>query len=314
MSTRVVQTAISLAALAAVVWWATRQERPELPASGTGGALLALALTLYAAATLARGERWHQILERGRVGLARAETYRLTTVGYMGNNVLPARGGDLLRVFLLGPVAGIRKREALGTVVAERLLDVLALAFIFVVVGVGVLRELAVPGSPGVVAGALAAVTLAALAGVLVARAAGALERVREFARPLLAATRNLVSAHGAALLTLSVILWTLEALVYLAVARVVDLELGVFGALYVVALTNLFALVPAAPGYVGTFDAAVVFGARSLGAGGSEAIAYLLLLRFVLFVPITLVGLVFLLRRYGGWSGYRTARVEAGA
>ena len=57
-------------------------------------------------------------------------------------------------------------------------------------------------------------------------------------------------------------------------------------------ALTNLFALIPAAPGYVGTFDAAVIFACNSLDASGSDALAYLVMLRFVLFVPITVVGL----------------------
>jgi len=87
--------------------------------------------------------------------------------------------------------------------------------------------------------------------------------------------------------------------------------ELGLLDALYVVALTNLFALVPAAPGYVGTFDAAVLFALDSLGASGSQALSYLVVVRFVLFVPITVVGLVFLLTRYGGWSRLRAARLD---
>jgi uncharacterized membrane protein YbhN (UPF0104 family) len=84
-------------------------------------------------------------------------------------------------------------------------------------------------------------------------------------------------------------------------------------GALYLVALTNLFAMLPAAPGYVGTFDAAVVFGVKAIGGSESAALSYLLLLRFALFVPITLVGLVVLVTRYGGWSRLRSAaRLEA--
>jgi uncharacterized membrane protein YbhN (UPF0104 family) len=66
-------------------------------------------------------------------------------------------------------------------------------------------------------------------------------------------------------------------------------------------ALANLVALVPAAPGYVGTYDAAVILGVR-LVAGGTRAaaLAYTLVVRFVLFVPITVVGLVVLVVRYG--------------
>ena len=87
-------------------------------------------------------------------------------------------------------------------------------------------------------------------------------------------------------------VLWALEAAVYLAVAHSVDLGISMTGALYLVALTNFVAALPAAPGSIGTFDAAVAFGASRLGASGSAAVSYLLMLRFVLYVPITLVGL----------------------
>ena len=307
------QIAISVVALAAVVWWASRQERPTVPETSEALPAILLAIALYAAATLARGERWHRILLRAGVRTSRADSYRLTTVGYMGNNVLPARSGDLLRVFLLAPLARARKREVLGTVVAERLLDAVALGLVFVALAYGVLSEVRIPsGRPLVVAGLAAAVATAAVVPLVLAlRRSPALRRVREVVRALAAPTRELASGHGAALLVLSLALWTLEAAVYHAVGRAVDLELGLLDALYVVALTNLFALVPAAPGYVGTFDAAVLFAVRSLGGAGSAALSYLLLLRFVLFVPITVVGIAFLLTRYGGWSRYRAARVE---
>jgi glycosyltransferase 2 family protein len=81
------------------------------------------------------------------------------------------------------------------------------------------------------------------------------------------------------------------------------------------VALTNFVAALPAAPGSIGTFDAAVAFGARRLGASGSEAVSYMILLRFVLYVPITIVGFVLLVIRFGGWSRLRSAiRLETKA
>jgi glycosyltransferase 2 family protein len=108
-------------------------------------------------------------------------------------------------------------------------------------------------------------------------------------------------------------VLWALEAAVYLSVARAVDLQISGMGALYLVALTNFFAALPAAPGSIGTFDAAVIFGSKALGASGSAAVSYLLTLRFVLYVPITAVGFVVLITRYGGWARLRSAvRLEA--
>ena len=71
-------------------------------------------------------------------------------------------------------------------------------------------------------------------------------------------------------------------------------------------ALTNLFAMIPAAPGYVGTFDAAVVYGVHAIGGSKTAALSYLLLLRFILFVPITVVGLIVLVTRYGGFARVR--------
>ena len=68
----------------------------------------------------------------------------------------------------------------------------------------------------------------------------------------------------------------------------------------------NLATAIPAAPGYVGTFDAAVVLGVRALDFTGAQALSYVLLLRFLLYIPITVVGLVVLVTRYGGWARLR--------
>ena len=57
----------------------------------------------------------------------RKDMYSLTVIGYMGNNVLPARAGDAIRVFLAAPRAETSKRTVVGTLVAERLLDVAVL-------------------------------------------------------------------------------------------------------------------------------------------------------------------------------------------
>jgi len=129
----------------------------------------------------------------------------------------------------------------------------------------------------------------------------------------LLMRARALLGREGVVLLSGTFVLWAVEAAVYLPVARSVELDFSVTGALYLVALTNFVAALPAAPGSIGTFDAAVAFGARRLGASGSMAVTYMLLLRFVLYIPITVVGLVILVTRYGGWSRLRTA-VRLGA
>ena len=139
-------------------------------------------------------------------------------------------------------------------------------------------------------------------------RRRGAMERLRDFARPLAEASRALAGKEGVPLLAATVVLWLLEGAVYLTVARAVELDISITGALYLVALTNFVAAIPAAPGSIGTFDAAVAFGTRALGGSGSVVTSYLLLLRFVLYVPITVVGLLVMVVRYGGWARMREA------
>jgi uncharacterized membrane protein YbhN (UPF0104 family) len=267
------------------------------------------AVVLYALATILRGERWHWILANTGVRTQRSDCYALTTVGYMGNNVLPARAGEALKVVLLAGRCDASKRTLLGSVVAERILDLVALAAIFVVVVYGALSSSVLPTDRPLLVGALGVVVLVA-AGIALwmLRRHHVFERARDWLRPLADAPRALLSRGGALLLVGTFVLWAFEAGVYLAVAHAVKLDFSITGALYLVALTNFVAALPAAPGSIGTFDAAVAFGARRLGATGSMAVTYMLLLRFVLYIPITVVGLVILVTRYGGWSRLRSA------
>jgi glycosyltransferase 2 family protein len=309
-----IQALFSLVALGAVVWWASNQDAPELPSTASAWALLAAGLGLYVLVTLLRGERWHRILHLTKVDAHRSDSYGLTPVGYMGNNVLPARAGEMLRVVLLSPRADAGKRTLLGTIVAERLLDAIALGSILVVVAFGVLREAQLPSERPILVAGIALVLLAAgLVALHVLHRRGMLGRLREWISPLAGAPRALLSRGGLVLLTASFLIWAMEASVYLTVAHATSLDISGMGALYLVALTNLFAMLPAAPGYVGTFDAAVIFGVKAIGGTASAALSYLLLLRFILFVPITVVGLIVLVTRYGGWARLRAAvRLEA--
>jgi len=304
-----IQAFFSLVALGAVMWWASKQDAPEIPTSSAAVAWLVAGLTLYVVATIMRGERWHRILHRTGVDASRADSYALTTVGYMGNNVLPARAGEMLRVVLLSRRTDASKRTLIGTIVAERLLDAIALASIFAVVVVGVLRKTALPSDRPFLLLAIGAAAVAVLgAAVWMLRRHHVVERIRDYMRPMAGGPRALLSMEGALLLAGTFALWMVEASVYLSVARALDIGMSGTESLYVVALTNLFAMIPAAPGYVGTFDAAVIFGVKAIGDSGSAAVSYLLLLRFLLFVPITVVGLVVLVTRYGGWSRLRQA------
>jgi uncharacterized membrane protein YbhN (UPF0104 family) len=295
-----VPAVVSVIALAAVVWWASRQQLPDLPSASVALPRLAAALALYAVATCLRGERWLRLLRDADARLSRVDAYAVTTVGYMGNNALPARAGDIMKSVLSSRQAGKPTADGFGTLVAERVLDALALVAIFAVLVTTLSLPLGVEG--WMLAAVGAALALAAAAAAFLGRDTGAGRRVRELATRLLAPTRRLWSLGGAALLVLSIVLWVIEGSVYAVLGAVAGVHLSLLDGLYIMSLANLVALVPAAPGYLGTFDAAVLLGVR-LVAGGTHAaaLAYAVVVRFVLFVPITVVGLVVLVVRYGG-------------
>jgi uncharacterized membrane protein YbhN (UPF0104 family) len=293
--------AVSGVALAAVVWWAARQPLPSLPHAGAALPPLGAGLALYALATLLRGERWRALLGDGGARCPRGDAYALTTIGYMGNNALPARAGDLLKAFLTARRTTAPAASVFGVLVAERMLDIAALGLVFAVLVTTLRLPLGVPGwALAVVGGALAAGAGVAWA---LGRRTAAGRRVRALVATVLAPSRRLCSSRrGLAFLGLSLALWLVEGGVYAVCGGVAGVHLTLLDGLYVMALANVAVLVPAAPGYIGTYDAAVLLGVGLVtSAAHPAALAYVVLVRFVLFVPITFAGLVALVARYGG-------------
>ena len=298
----VVQLLVSAIALGAVIWWASRQSLPKLPDAKTAAVGISAGLVLYAFASALRGERWMRLLRHGGMACGRGDAYALTTVGYMGNNALPARAGDFMKAFLSAGRASAARTDGLGILVAERLLDAAALALLFA----GLVTTLSLPlGVPGWVLVAVGAGLLAAAAAAAFFGKGGLRrhERLNRLVHSLLVPTRRLWGRTGALLLTTSLAVWLVEGSVYAVLGPVAGIHMTLLDGLYVMALANLVALVPAAPGYVGTFDAAVVLGLSLVAPGVAHgtAVEYVILVRFVLFVPITIVGLGALLTRYGG-------------
>jgi glycosyltransferase 2 family protein len=287
---------VSLAALGGVLVWALHEPAPPAPHLPW---LIPAAVGLYAGATLLRAERWRLLLRFNGAAPSRADCHALTCVGYMGNNVLTGRAGDAMRVLYMAPRAGVPARTVIGTLVAERVLDVAVLfslyAVLAVVLGAGTLSASHFAFAALVLAGVLAAASLAALW----LHRRGHLVRAWAFVKPMLAATGNLRGRHGAEVLLATLVVWTVEAGVWLCSADAAGLHVSALEALYLLALASLFIFIPAGPGNVGTLDAAVIFGARAIGRTSSAALSFLILLRLVLVVPITIVGLVLLMVRY---------------
>lgn len=92
-------------------------------------AWVGLAVVALAGDVVLRGVRWQRLIAPiHRVAFPRLLAYML--VGYLANNVLPARLGELVRSHYLGDREGISRTTTLGTVVVERVVDIAVLVAI----------------------------------------------------------------------------------------------------------------------------------------------------------------------------------------
>src|SRR5215216_5647344 len=127
-----------------------------------------------------RAWRWHYLL--GPIKKIPTHTmFPITTIGYMGNNIYPARAGEVLRAVILKRREGVSVSASLATIIVERIFDgVVMLAFVFVnlrelakLTGssgfVGNIQQVAVIGT-GVFLGALAVFIVAAMFPSLMAK------------------------------------------------------------------------------------------------------------------------------------------------
>ena len=294
-------TVISIGALVGVVIWATKQDPPTLPSSSAEILALIGAIAAYTVTTGIRGERWWRLLEDSEANATRADAYGLTAIGYMANNVLPARGGDVLRAVLLKPRSTASLRTIFGTLVAERLLDVVFLLSLFAVLAYTVVGGVETPDIGTLLLGGIGGLVLLVAIGLLIyaMRDRPLVARGISMLAPLVRPTSRLRGMHAAAMFGWTALIWTSEAVMFVLIAHSVGIEMDLIEAGYLMAMVSVFLLVPAGPGYVGTLDAAILFGMGVIGTTGSEALSYLLMYRFVIFVPVTVVGVILLLTRY---------------
>jgi len=262
-----------------------------LPALGIAGLLLA-------ADVLARGRRWEALL-RPVMPNPRASVLPHLLVGYLVNNALPARIGEIVRCHTLGEREGMSRATVGGTVVVERLLDVAVLAVI------ALAALFLTPSSGALQVGVATAVVLslggAALVWRIVTGRPG--DRVSRFMdRPGLRVVSSLANrVHDGlavvrsrrsvvAAVAWSAVAWTVTGVAFAVTARFVGLELTPPQVILFVAGVNLVAAVPAGPSNLGTFELAAVSVAAALGVSATQALAMAVIVH-VATVAVTTTG-----------------------
>jgi uncharacterized protein (TIRG00374 family) len=110
-----------------------------------------------------------------------------------------------------------------------------------------------------------------------------------------------------------SIIIWLLETIKYWFVMQAFDFEVSFFALMLMNGIVNLATTFPSAPGYIGTFDGPGIAVLILYGVQETIAAAYTLVLHAALWLPITLLGAYYMIRRGMGWAdiGKATEMVE---
>jgi uncharacterized protein (TIRG00374 family) len=245
------------------------------------------------------------------------------TVGYLANNVLPARLGELVRSHYLGEREGISRTTTLGTVVVERVIDLT----IVVLIAAGAILILAVRGvvvSAVAIGLAVAGLMVLGLVAALVAHRIPGADRVAAVLSrwPLLtrlgARLRDGLAVAGrprtlGEAIGLSLVAWSFSTLVFAAAGQSIGVELAIGQAALMASGTALATAIPSGPGYFGTFELAGVQIAQSFGIDADSAFALTLLAHASVLVVTSLSGAVSLIWLTRG-SGRRSRPADDGA
>jgi len=252
-----------------------------------------------------RGARWRTLL----APIAPLQYRRVlgyTYIGYLANNVLPARLGELYRSHALGEGEHVSRPTVLGTVVVERVVDtvmVVAIAAVAVLVlsargvmtsavllGLAFVSLLVIALGLGIAAHRLPGADRVA---AIVARRPRLLELARRLRVGLAVAGRPRTIALA---LALSAVAWAASIGTFLAGGQAVGVELTVAQAALLTSGVALVTIVPSGPGYLGTFELTVVGIADGFGIPRDAAFALGLLVHVMILLTTTVGGVIAML------------------
>ncbi|HEY0810409.1 MAG TPA: lysylphosphatidylglycerol synthase transmembrane domain-containing protein [Longimicrobiales bacterium] len=264
-----------------------------------------------------RAWRWRTLLEPVAPGIPFRSRFAATTIGFMGNNLLPARIGEFARVYALSRMEKVSIVAGLGSLVVERLFDaVFVIGLLFIALGL--------PGVPDIsaVKGAnLTAVanTLAVLIGI--AFVLGALlvlfpERSVSFfekriarwlpqgiRRPLVDALEAFLSGLGIlrspklliVALVQSAILWLFNAVGFWLGFKAFGIDVSFSGALLLQSVIALAVSVPSGPGFFGLFETGALVVLHQLyQIPKDKVLGFAIGFHLAGFIPVTLIGLFY--------------------
>lgn len=294
--------------------------------------LLCAAVAATLVATWLRAWRWHRLFAPYQRGAGTMALWRIVLVGQTLNIAVPARMGEVARIYLAAEAAGRPKVHVAATIAMEKVLD--AAAFLALASVVSLLVAL-----PAWLARARDAFSMAVAIALSVTfvivtqsdRVFGLLERLplpRWLSRrlgsirpPATEALQQLRSASAVWVLTLqSVLIWSVATLPNYFVFRALDIRAPWLAAVVLLLVLQLGTAPPSTPGKLGVFQYLCMLGLAAFGIDRELAVGYGILLHMVAYLPPLSIGTALIvawlprLRRSGvlaeGKAGFTRAQL----
>jgi hypothetical protein len=268
-----------------------------------------------------RSLRWRYLLHSVRP-IPMGTLFSATIIGFLANNVLPARLGELVRAHVVGRRAGISRSAALASIVIERIFDLFTLLALFGVVSF-------VSPYPGVVGEAALIVfgigCAALIALILWNRHPDRFVRVLMRFIPSRGRDRAAGLAdgfrEGLGVFDKGAHLWMVGFVSILHWASIIIVtwlcirSLGIAApqpqaSLVALVAIALITMVPSAPGFVGTLQGAGTAALLVFGVPKEQGLAFSILYHATQWLPVNIVGAYFLVRE--GMSLGQLSRLAA--
>jgi uncharacterized protein (TIRG00374 family) len=281
-------------------------------------------IIIYFIAVWIRAFRWHLFLRPIKI-IPVNEIFPIVTIGYMGNNIYPARAGEILRAVVLKHQHKVPVSASLATIIIERVIDgVIMLGFIILnlseittLPGAGefaeTIRCVALWGSI-IFIGALSFFLLAAVfperaKNILFLMIGKAIPKnwrgkAQSISQRFIIGLRSLSSPIDVIIIFfVSIVIWLLETGFYWFIMLAFPFRVSFLTLMLMNGVLNLFTAIPSTPGYVGTFDAPGIAMLTAFGVNPEISASYTLLLHAALWLPITIVGGLFFSKVGLDWS-----------
>ncbi len=274
------------------------------------------ALVSYMFGFLIRGIRWRYLL----LPIKKCKVLNLVStvlIGFMANNLLPLRVGELIRAYVNGKKESISKSSSLGTIVVERVFDGLTLVVLLLVallfLGSGYYPQYFFPQW-------LKKMTYVAwglFLGILIIL--HMMMRYKELANkviknlfaflkePILKKILNLLSSFTEGLNVLrkrkeilsvsflSILVWTFEGTTFYLVAKALNLWLSYPQAYLTMTVIALGLMIPSSPAFIGVYEYFCITALALFAVDKSRALSYAVLIHLFQFTIIVSLGLLFL-------------------